>query len=195
MAQLSFSFPQNENYLEEDFVILPENSSAKFFLDKFFAQKDFSTATLPSLILKGEEASGKTNLLHIYAKKSGAQFVNCEKNPANFFVQNQFYILDDADEIKDDETLLHLINSAVEAKAFLVLAMQNISKFKLRDLVSRLKNIAVAEIKNPSLDSIEQLLANGFARRQIKVSLAEIKSISKKIPRTYRAISDAINAA
>jgi len=195
VAQLSFSFPQNENYLEEDFIILPENSAAKNLLEKFFAQKDFSASQLTSLILKGEEACGKTHLLHIYARKKSAQFIDCEKNPADFFSKNNFYILDDADKIKDDELLLHIVNSASEAKAFLLLSVQNISHFKLRDLVSRLKNIAVAEIKNPSLESIEQLLANGFARSQRKVSLAEIRSISKKISRNYRAISEVINAA
>ncbi len=198
MAQLSFLFPQNENYVDEDFVFLPENITAGKFLDNFFSQKDFSKSQFPSMILKGEEACGKTHLLNIFARKSAAQFIDHKKiselNLVDFFQENHFYILEDFDKMEDEELLLRSVNSAVEAKAFLILSAKNISKFSLRDLVSRLKNIFVAEIKNPSVESVEQLLANGFARRQIKLSSSEIKSIAKKTDRSYLAISEVISS-
>lgn len=197
MAQLSFSFSDDQNYAAEDFIFLDENLSARNFLNSFFVQKDFTKSQLTSLILKGEKASGKTHLLHIFAKKFGAEFLDSQKisqlNLANFFTQNHFYILDDFDEIADEEILLRLINSAAEAKAFLLLSAQNISRFKLRDLVSRLKNIFIAEIKNLGLDAVEQLLANGLARRQIKLSKQEIKLMSNKIDRSYAAILEVLN--
>ena len=198
MSQLSFLFPQKENYADEDFVFLPENISASKFLDNFFSQKDFSKAQIPSMILKGEEASGKTHLLSIFARKSGAEFLDQAKisslNLVDFFQKDRFYILEDFDEMEDEELLLRIVNSAVEAKAFLTLSANNISKFSLRDLVSRLKNIFVAEIKNPSVESVEQLLSNGLARRQIKLPLSEIRSIAKKTDRSYLAISKTITS-
>jgi chromosomal replication initiation ATPase DnaA len=64
------------------------------FLKKFFAQEDFSQSRFPSMILKAEKASGKTHLLHIFAKKFDAEFLNKEKisdvNPASFFIANKF---------------------------------------------------------------------------------------------------------
>ena len=192
MTQLSFSFSTNQKYLEEDFIILPENLAAYKLLENFFAQENFSTAQLTSLILKGEDSCGKTHLLHIFAKKYRAEFLTAEEisqiSPAKFQV-GCFYIFDDCDKINDDELLLRLVNSASEAKAFLILSAVDLSKFTLRDLVSRLRNIHIAEIKNPGLESIEQLLVSGFARRQMKVSMLEIKSISKKIDRSYSAIA------
>lgn len=193
MTQLSFSFPDDQNYAAEDFIFLEENLSARNFLNNFFTQKDFTKSQLQSLILKGEECSGKTHLLHIFAKKFHAEFLNAAEISKMNFIPNHFYIFEDCDKITDEEALLRLINSAVEAKAFLLLSAKNISRFKLRDLVSRLKNIIVAEIKNPGLEVVEQLLANGLARRQIKLSKQEIKSMSSKIDRSYAAISEVLS--
>lgn len=199
MAQLSFSF---ENYFnknpfnEEDFILLPENSTAVEFLNKFFAQKDYINSPIQSLILKGDGSSGKTHLLHVFAKKFNAEIINRKNislvNPANFFSKNHFYIFDDVDEVSDEELILHLINSALEAKAFLILSGKNNWQFTLRDLNSRLKNIIDIAIENPSLDSIKQLLANGFSRRQIKLSNQIIDFIADNIDRSYEATLIAI---
>ena len=70
MTQSSFSFPLDQTYKSEDFLALAENIEAKNLLEKFFSQKDFTKSKFPSLILQGEEASGKTHLLNIFAKKN-----------------------------------------------------------------------------------------------------------------------------
>ncbi len=194
---LQFHTSTRTNLLtEENFVLLIENSSAVNFLKKFFAQNNFATAQFPSLILKGPQYCGKTHLMQVLARKYHAEFIQKEKiseiNPTNFFIPNHFYILEDFDEITEEEALLHLINSAVEAKAFLILTSKNYSHFQLRDLVSRLKNIFCVEIKNPSLDSVKQLLANGFSRKQINLSAKIINFIAENINRSYDAIFNAI---
>lgn len=199
MSQLSFSF-QNHNkknlFTEEDFVLLPENIAAFNFLKSFFAQNNFAKSQFTSMILKGEKASGKTHLLNIFAIKFEAEFLNEEKisniNLVNFFSPNKFYIFEDIEKIQDEELLLHLINSVAEAKAFLILTSQNNIKFKLKDLLSRLNNIASIQIKNPSLESIKQLLSNQFSRRQIKLSQPIINFTAENITRSYQAILDAI---
>ena len=177
MFQLFFKFPsinKNNSYAEDDFLELEENLAAVTFLDKFFIQKDFSRAQFQSLIIKGEECCGKTHLVNIYAKKFSAEIIDKAKisdlNLVDFFQKNKFYILDEINEIKDEELLLHLINSAIEAKAFLVITAHNNLEFKLKDLVSRLKNIFSIQIKDPNLSSMKELLSNGFARKQIKLS-------------------------
>lgn len=196
MSQLFFLFQNEEKYLEEEFVLLAENLSAQNFLQKFFEQKDFNSSSLQSLILKGERASGKTHLLNIFVRKFGGEFLDRTKisslNLADFFAQNHFYILEDFNQIKDEELLLRLVNSAREAKAFLLLSASEKGDFKLKDLVSRLRNIVEVEIKNPGIESLEQLLINRLARRQIRPSQKLIKSILSQMKFEYEAIDLAI---
>ena len=197
--QLSLPFQistQTNLFSEENFLTLSENFAAINFLKKFFAQKDFATAQFQSLILKGAPASGKTHLLHIFAAKFGAEFLDKEKitdvNPADFFAANHFYILEDVLQIKDEELVLRLVNSAVEAKAFLILSAQSAPQFRLKDLASRLKNIFTIEIKNPSEESVKLLLTHSFALKQIKLSRAVIDFLSDNVERSFAAVFAAV---
>ena len=195
--QLSFPFQKKENsFDEESFLLLGENAAAFKFFKIFFSQKDFVSSRFPSSILKGSRGCGKTHLLNIFAQKSQAEFLKKDEisgvNFGNFFAQNQFYILEDFDEIKDEELVLHLINSASEAKAFLALSTKENPQFRLKDLDSRLKNIFCVEIKEPSEDSLKQLLVNGLAARQIKLSRAAIDFIVGRIERSYVAVIAAL---
>ncbi len=187
MTQLSFLLPLEEDLNEENFLQLAENKIAFEALKKFFAQKDFSTSHFPSLIIKGANASGKSHLLKVFAKKFNAEFIDSIIN----FSKNHFYILENIDEIKNEELVLNLVNSASEANAFLILTKKN-SEFKLKDLASRLKNIPVATILEPSLDSIKQLLINQFSRKQIKLSRPIIDFLANNINRDYDAILAAV---
>jgi chromosomal replication initiation ATPase DnaA len=201
LKQLSFSLQvknQNNLFAEEDFLPLFENITARNFLKKFFAQKDFSSSPIPSLIIKGPSCCGKSHLLNIFARKFNAEFIKSEeiidKNFNNYFISNSFYILENIDEIIDEEFLLCIINLANESNSFLILTTKNIIEFHLKDLTSRLKNIQLIEIKNPQLESIKQLLINAFSRRQIKISDEIINFITSNIDRTYEAIFAAVKS-
>ncbi len=197
--QLSLPFQTSTKadlFKEEDFLPLTENSAAINFLKKFFEQKDFVSSQFQSLILKGAKDCGKTHLLHIFAKKFAAEFLDQEKiigvNPADFFTAHQFYILENVAEITDEGLVLRLINSAVEAKAFLILSSRNAPQFSLKDLASRVKNIFSVEIKNPSQESLKLLLTNSFSRKQIKLSRAVIDFVSENIDRSYESLFAAV---
>ncbi|NBV06347.1 MAG: hypothetical protein EBS06_03805 [Proteobacteria bacterium] len=190
---LNLKIAENKNsYSAENFVTLAENSAAKNLLEQFFKQKEFPQAQFKSLILKGAKASGKTHLLNIFAKQDSVNFLEITKitkqNLVKFLKKNQFYILENIHEIKNEELLLHLINSVSEAKSFLILSCENKQDFALKDLTSRLKNIFTTEIKNPNLETIKMLLINAFSRRQIKVSDHIVDFIANNISRSYEAI-------
>ena len=198
MFQLSFPFQISAKasfYQETDFLLLKENQAAVNFLKKFFAQGNFSRSQFPSLIIRGGKCSGKTHLLHVFAKKFPLEFLQnsgiSDLNLGSFFQANKFYVLENIDEIANEELILRLINSAFEAKAFLIITMRYQVQFKLKDLMSRLKNIFAVEIKNPSYETIKQLLSNGFARRQIKLPSKIINFIADNIERSYEAVSNA----
>jgi chromosomal replication initiation ATPase DnaA len=196
--QLSFPFQtssQENLFKEEDFLPLSENSAAVDFCKKFFSQKNFSSSGFQSFVLKGEEASGKSHLLHIFAKKSRAEFIKKEAieglNLAELFLQNQFYILENIDEIANEELLLHVINSASEAGAFLALSLKATPQFKLKDLASRFKNIFTVSIKNIGEESSKLLLSSQLSRRQINVSRQIIDHVVRDFDRSYKSVLSA----
>lgn len=197
--QLNLNLQINKDkdpYSKADFLLLDENSAAFNFLEKFFSQKNYSQAQFPSLIIKGPAKSGKTHMLSFFAKQYAAQFLQIKEiskqNLVNFFSPNKFYILENINEIEDESLLFHILNSAVESKAFLLLSAQNGMQFELKDLTSRIQNIFSLEIKNPSQESIRMLLMNAFARRQLKVSNDVIDVASDNVERTYEAISEIV---
>jgi chromosomal replication initiation ATPase DnaA len=197
MSQLSFQFQDKSgHYPEEEFILLPENLAAVNFLKKFFAQDNFSKAQFPSVIIRGEAASGKSHLLHKFSQEFAVEFLDKEKisgaNLSTFFAPNHFYVLENIHKIESEELILHVINSASEASSFLVLTSLPQTQFALKDLSSRLKNISSAEIKNPSLESVKQLLAKGLSRTQIKLSGKAIEFVSNNINRSYEAIEMAV---
>lgn len=199
MSQLFLPF-QSESiadiYIKEDFLILAENISAFNAVKKFFAQSDFATTKFPALILKGPISCGKTHLLHFLGNKVNAEFLNQDNistvNPVNFFERNGFYILEDIENIKDEELILRLFNSALEAEAFLIISSKKPLTFQIKDLESRLQNIFLVEIENPDLDSIKQILMHIFARKQINLSRKVIDYVSHNIERSYESILAAV---
>ncbi len=192
--QLNFPFTNNndDKFSEKKFIITAQNSSAYKFLEKFFTQDDFDSTQFPIMILKGEKYSGKTHLLNIFANKYNAEFISKEvlndNNPLNIFANNKFFIVDDFSEINDEERILALINSAVESKIFLLLADNNIRKFNLKDLNSRLKNIFSTEIKDPTSETMKILIANLLSNHQIKLSANQLDDIVSNLPRSYSSI-------
>lgn len=200
-TQLIFNFQTastKEQFYKEDFIFSAENENAINFLNGFFAQKLDDINTVRSAILKGESQSGKSHLLHIFSQKFGAEFLqesnfNTHNWPA-FFKQNNFYILENIEKITSEETLLHIINSASEAKAFLILSAQNIEKFTLRDLVSRLQNIAIVQIEKPQKNLIKILLAQGLSKKQLKVNDDVIEFLASCLKPSYSTIYEALTA-
>ncbi len=195
MLQLSLPLQitdQPSTYKEEDFCLLPQNIDAYNFLKKFLNQKDQASSQFSAMILKGEEGSGKTHMLKVLAKEFSIEFLKKEEiidlNFNNIFEKNKFYALENIEEIADENFLFHLINFAFETGSFLILSSNFKANFQLKDLASRLKNIYLAEIKNPDLDAIKLLLVNLFSRKQIKLSSAIINYIANNINREYLSI-------
>ena len=197
--QLSFNLSvdsASKSYGEHDFVTMQEHQEAYDLLTRFFAQEDYSSSILNSLILIGESFSGKTHLLNIFAQKHGFKIYSCAEVRAaeisSLFSSNRFLVIDDADALGDDNLLFHIYNLALENGVFLLLSLQNIEVFALKDLVSRLRNIVRAEIKNPDVDMVKILLSKGFSQRQLKIDGKIIDFLAVNIPRKYCEIEKVV---
>lgn len=193
--QLSLDlWSDQESYKEEDLIITDENSIAFRFLDSFFRGDLFAQDLNPdsskySIILRGEDYSGKTHLLKVFAKKFKCHFVD----PANFsqdiIDKSIFYIIEDIDNYPDDqETILSIINFLNENCCHSIISLNDIAKFKLKDLISRLKNIFTVEIDPPSSETIKQLIIANLSKLQIKTPYRNIDFISNNCERKYKTI-------
>ncbi len=163
----------------------------------FLSQRDFSASPIQSMILQGEKSCGKTHLLKFFGEKFNLNFVEqSDEMPTKIlanFQENDFVIFEDLQLVKNQEWLFHLINSAREAKLFLILTSDGTEKFSLKDLNSRIKNIAVCRIENLSEKSLEELVLNRLSRRQIRLSQKAIKAITGAAGLNYSKIDQAID--
>ncbi len=199
MSQLFFDFYDSkniDNFKSIDFLKLPENLDACNFLDNFFKQNNYSKNPLKSMILKGESGCGKTHLLNIYAQKYQANFISAEQikfeNPLRIFYENGFFIIDDFCQIEDEEKLLQYINCSTESKAFLIIVFNQNKIFELKDLQSRVKNIASCQINQASLDSLKQVFINILAKKQIDLSTQIINFIFTNISQDYSSLTKVV---
>lgn len=202
MSQFSFDFfsEKTSEFAQDDFLLLPENADAVSYVKRILTQKDFSSSPTTSLIIKGEKGSGKTHLLRAQGANLLAaerfEFLDEEKinglNLLQFLTPNHFYCFENIDEISNEELLLSLVNSAFEANAFLILTSNNNKQFQLKDLASRLRNITATEIKNPSQETIKQLLTNQLSRKQIALPTTILNLLHNNLPRSYSALQDAM---
>lgn len=178
-----------QEFSKNNFVILPENKKIIDFLNLFFNQRSKSDQ-IPSCIIKGQEHSGKTHIINIFAKKFSAKIVNINNVSENkingIFKNNEFYIIEDIDSC-NEEKLFHAINSCLENKCFLIMTCRS-GVFGLKDLQSRIKNIITLEILNPEENSVKILISQNLSNKQLRVSSQIIDFISKNIKRNYKSI-------
>ena len=199
MSQLFFDFYDSkniDNFKSDDFLKLPENLDACNFLDNFFMQKNYSNNAEKSCILRGESGCGKTHLLNIYAQKYQVNFISEEQikseNPLRIFYENGFFIIDNFCQIEDEEKLLQYLNCAMESKAFLILVFDKNKIFELKDLQSRIKNIASSQINQASIDSLKQIFINFLAKKQIDLTSQIINFIFTNISPNYYSVNQII---
>ena len=186
--QLELFDDYKEGYLFEDFVETKEMSKIIGHISGFYSKID--AVDISNIIIKGDKFSGKTHLVNFLSIKYKIQIINIftKLDLANIFMPNKFYIIDDADLIKDDEILLNIINLARESGSYLILLMSNNYISKIKDLNSRLKNFFIKlEIDPPSKETMQDLIFSFFARRQKKISKGKInKLLEAKIVFSYR---------
>jgi chromosomal replication initiation ATPase DnaA len=187
-----YKFDAKKFYSAEDFIIFNENLSANNLLNKFFSYNNFFDNPYKSMILTGDSKSGKTHLAHIFCQKFSSIFLTnsqiFNENPFNFFKANQFYIIDDFDQIENSQYLLQIINSAYESQALLLLIGNPNTTFDLPDLNSRLKNIFVTQINQTSIENLQIIFSTILSRKQIFLKKNIIDKIFLKIKPNYANI-------
>lgn len=193
MQQLFFNFPIKPTYLTEDFFISPANNEAFTYLNKW-PEWD-SGIYSKTLLLYGEDGSGKTHLSHIWKSLSNAEIItqdNCYN--LNQFISYKALILEDI-ELIDEESILHLINFSNENQQYLLLTSKysptNL-KYNLADLRSRILSIPSIALNSPEPELLKAVLLKHLSDRQLKINPITLEYIVIRIDRSFSKLSQFI---
>ena len=145
------------------------------------------------LVLWGGPGAGKTHLLQVWARETGAAIVTGPRLCEPFWPEGPLAI-DDADRVPSEEALLHVLNAAAEAGHRVLLTSTRAparSGIKLPDLASRLRAAVAVEIGPQDDEGLAALLAKLLAERQLAVPVPLQKWLLTRLPRTAAAIREA----
>jgi len=187
--QLILKFPSHKAYKREDFYVSPSNQEAYDFINNW-----------PKWIKRivnifGPSGSGKSHLASILKGKTSCLHINSKDLSEKIFLQfktKEALIIENVDEKISEKLLFSLWNIAVQDNKYLMItSKKSISsyKFKLKDLVSRVKSCLIFGINLPSDDLISVIIAKNFSDKQIIVEKKHIDYIIKRIDRSYEKIS------
>jgi chromosomal replication initiation ATPase DnaA len=184
-AQLPFDFGHRPSTSGDDFLIAPGNRDAVAWIDRW---PDWPA---PALVVYGPPGCGKTHLAQVFVARSGARVmaaadVGAERPepPAASLV------VDDADQVTDEEALLHLYNSLAEAGGHMLLtASQPPTRWEigLADLASRLRSAPAVAIGKPDDDLIAALLVKLFSDRQLRIDADTVAYTVARMERSFDA--------
>ena len=187
-TQLNISLPLKSNYSADRFVTGSCNLEAWNWIQQWPAQ-------IYNLAIYGEAGSGKTYLAKIWQEKTSAIYLDgkdLEGRAPNEAINNghNFYVLDNADTIKDEEWLLHFYNLLKEQHAYLLLCSRTPPSrwnIALADLKSRLATITCLEVLPPDDQILSALLEKLLKERGLQIAPSNLSYIVNRIERSFSA--------
>ena len=190
--QLILKFPTYQAYKKEDFYVSPSNQEAYDFINNW-----------PKWIKRiinifGPSGSGKSHLASILKNKTSCLKIDSNELNEKIFLKfktKEALIIENLNEKISEKLLFSLWNIALQDNKYLLITSIkpiNSYKFKLTDLISRVKSSLAIGIDLPGDDLISVILAKNFSDKQIKVEKKHIDYIIKRIDRSYEKISQFI---
>ena len=190
--QKLLDFAVNESFNENDYYVSSSNYFAKNII------QTWPKWDKKIINITGEKYCGKTHLSKIFKIKSNALYLYSNKINNNSIKQIKLYnsiIIEDLDESFDEKLLYSIFNLVEQDNKYLLISSIkpiDTMKFKLPDLVSRLKNCIIAKIEQPDDDLIYAIILKSFSDRQIKLDNKIIDYIIKRIARSYSKMQEFI---
>jgi chromosomal replication initiation ATPase DnaA len=200
--QLVMPFAPNATYHEADFIRGEANAGALALVERW---PDWPYSLV---LLHGPQGSGKTHLAHVFASRTGAQFIAPERVgqvPADQILNGgHSWVLDGIEAIADHAALAQLINHARARGDYLLLSARTPATalpIELPDLRSRLLALPTITLGPPDDALLTGVLAKSFADRQLRVTPEVLHYAIGQLERSYAsiqrfaAVMDAISLA
>jgi chromosomal replication initiation ATPase DnaA len=187
--QFALPFAYEHRYVPEDFLVGACNEDALAWIE---TPGDWPTKRLA---IYGDEGTGKTHLLHVFAARHHAALLPAEAVRRLVPPPDAAALaIDDADSVVDEVALLHLLNAAAE-RFIPVLLTARVPParwgFRLPDLVSRLRAMPTVALLAPDDGLLRALLARLLADHQLRVPERLQEFLLARLPRTGGALREA----
>ena len=164
------------------------------------APDDWTLCLQPGLIIVGPKSSGKTHLASVWMNETGAdsfQVSELASLDVQFTSKEKFIVIENLDSISElsikernmaEEKILHMYNFfAASGGKILMTAvtfpiMWNLG---LKDLLSRLMSLQIAELSLPDDKLLAAIMAKQFVDRQIVVPSKVIEYAMARMERSF----------
>ncbi len=192
-AQLALPLDQKPAYGREDFLTADCNREALAWIEAWPGWPG------PLAVLAGPEGSGKTHLVHIWRRRSGAEIVDVRNFDLDSIADAPVAVaVEDIDGAPDDVRLLHALNRVTEAGGQVLATTRSAPGFwrgRLPDLVSRLRAAPTIEIGRPDDDLLTSVLLKLFRDRQIEPPGETIAYLLRHMERSLEAARETVGKA
>jgi chromosomal replication initiation ATPase DnaA len=188
--QLTLPFPHDLGFATLDFLPDSSNQEALAWLDR---PQDWPDRRLA---IWGDGGRGKSHLLHVWARDFGFPLLEGQTlRNLDAMPESGGLVLDDADTIAEECTLLHLLNTARDRGLRLLMSGRTPPArwpVRLPDLLSRLRAITAVEVLPPTDTLLRSLLMRMVADRQLTVGEAVQDWLLLRLPRSPGALREAV---
>jgi chromosomal replication initiation ATPase DnaA len=186
-AQLPLELPLEPSFGRADFLPAASNEAALEMIERWPDWPD------RILTLIGPAGSGKSHLLAIFAERARALRADAANVPsleALVASAPAAIAVDDVDRVTDETALFHLLNFAVEHRAYVLMSARRpaaAADVRLPDLLSRLRRAPVVEIGVPDDDLMRAVLEKLFRDRQLLVEPPALAYAALRLERSLDA--------
>ena len=185
IKQKSFTYNFDDQFIEQNFFVNKTN---------FYAFNVLINNNSRLSFLHGPNKSGKSYLGQIWLRKNKAvQF----KDNYKHFINNNMNILIDDIFLFEEEEIFHIVNNCIlNNLKLLIISNSRISetKFKFKDLSSRLKTFSNLEITQPDDEMLLTILTKLLIDKQFIINSNEIfEYILRRVDRSYQGIHEIVN--
>jgi len=186
--QLILDWPHQPSFAREDFLAAASNREALNAIDRW---PDWPGRML---FVVGPEGSGKSHLAALWAKTAGAATLHAERLGEEISLTplgGCAVLIEDADRVGEaEERLFHIVNSAIQTEASVLLTARqgpDAWELKLPDILSRLRLAPIVRLDTPDVELTEAVLFKLFSDRQLQVEPHVIAYIATRIERSLGA--------
>lgn len=192
--QLTLNLGRRFTLTREEYYVSTANSMAMRALD------DWTPCPQAGLIIVGPRSSGKTHLASVWMNETGADSLQVSELASldvEFLLKEKFIVIENLDSISElpikernlaEEKILHVYNffSASGGKLLMTAVTFPIMwNLELKDLLSRLMSLQIAELSLPDDKLLAAIMAKQFVDRQIVVSSQVIEYAMARMERSF----------